>query len=316
MLCLGENRGSKMNYYSGCAGVGGFDLGIQQAQPSWKCVGACEIEKNARKVYEYHFPGVNLDGDIRKIEQLPNGTDLFCAGIPCQPFSFAGEHRGFEDTRGTIFFDFARLAEISKPRYLFLENVKGLLNHGDGATFQTIISTLDELGYYVEWRMLDSKYFGVPQSRERVFIIGHLGGKSGCEIFPIGEDEAVPAEELRLPEHLFSTLTASDYKGISKQRRNVIAVAWRTRTYRGQPAHLEFRNDGLSNALNHAWKDWMISEGTEVRRLTPLECERLQGFPDNWTSLDGQISDSARYKMLGNAVTVPVIKAIAERITG
>lgn len=172
------------------AGIGGFRFGMESAEH--ECVGFCEIDKFARASYkaihntegeiELHDITQVTDDEIRSIGHV----DAICGGFPCQAFSIAGHRRGFEDTRGTLFFEIARFASILKPKYLFLENVKGLLNHDKGNTFEVILSALDELGYDVEWQVLNSKDFGVPQNRERVFIIGHLRGERGRKIFPIG----------------------------------------------------------------------------------------------------------------------------------
>ena len=176
------------------AGIGGFRLGMESA--GHECVGFCEIDKYARASYkaihntegeiELHDITTVTDEEIRAIGHV----DVICGGFPCQAFSIAGHRRGFEDTRGTLFFEIARFADILKPKYLFLENVKGLLNHDRGNTFKTILGALDGLGYDVEWQVLNSKNFGVPQNRERVFIIGHLRGERTRNVFPIiREDE-------------------------------------------------------------------------------------------------------------------------------
>lgn len=171
------------------AGIGGFRLGLESA--GHECVGFCEIDKFARKSYkaihntegeiELHDITQVSGEDVRKIGHV----DIICGGFPYQAFSIAGKRGGFEDTRGTLFFEIARFASILKPKYIFCENVKGLLNHDKGRTFKTIINTFDELGYDVEWQMLNSKDFGVPQNRERVYIIGHLRGAGGRPVFPI-----------------------------------------------------------------------------------------------------------------------------------
>ena len=161
-----------------------------------ECVGFCEIDKFARASYkavhdtkgeiELHDITRVTDESIRRIGRV----DIICGGFPCQAFSIAGDRRGFEDTRGTLFFEIARFASILRPKYLFLENVKGLLNHDRGATFETILRALDELGYDVEWQVLNSKNFGVPQNRERVFVIGHLRRERTRRIFPLSGDGA------------------------------------------------------------------------------------------------------------------------------
>ena len=181
------------------AGIGGFRLGMESA--GHECIGFCEIDKFARESYkaihntkgeiELHDITTISDESIRGIGRV----DIICGGFPCQAFSIAGARRGFEDTRGTLFFEIARFASILRPKYLFLENVKGLLNHDKGNTFEVILSALDELGYDVEWQVLNSKNFGVPQNRERVFIIGHLRGGSGRKVFPLSGDGAAIACE-------------------------------------------------------------------------------------------------------------------------
>ena len=222
------------------AGIGGFRFGMESA--GHECVAFCEIDKFARSSYkaihntegelELHDITQVTDDEIRAIGHV----DAICGGFPCQAFSIAGHRRGFEDTRGTLFFEIARFASILKPKYLFLENVKGLLNHDKGDTFETILSALDELGYDVEWQVLNSKDFGLPQNRERVFIIGHLRGQRGRKVFPIGgKDEKSSAERLGInilgntknpngtakgtrdivhdPKGIVGTLIATDYKG-------------------------------------------------------------------------------------------------------
>lgn len=154
------------------------------------CVGYSEIDPYAIKIYQNHFNHKNY-GDITKIKEkeLPE-FDLLVGGFPCQSFSIAGQRKGFADTRGTLFFDIARIIKAKRPRLLLLENVKGLLSHDEGRTFRTIITALDELGYDIQWQVLNSKNFGVPQNRERVYIVGNLRGTPRPEVFPLtGENE-------------------------------------------------------------------------------------------------------------------------------
>ena len=218
----------------------------------------------------------NMGGiDTREIRTVKSSEipdhDLLVGGFPCQAFSIAGKRRGFDDTRGTLFFEIARILREKKPRLCLLENVKGLLSHDNGNTFKTIISTLDELGYDIQWQVLNSKNFGVPQNRERVFIIGHLRGTARPEVFPVGGTNKESDERLQ------STAIDSNY--------------WKG-----------FDNHGQRTG---------IEQDTRIRRLTPTECERLQGFPDDWTE---GISDTQRYKCLGNAVTTNVITYIAKKL--
>ncbi|MCL2677085.1 MAG: DNA (cytosine-5-)-methyltransferase, partial [Streptococcaceae bacterium] len=191
------------------AGIGGFRLGLEQAGHT--CVGFCEIDKFARASYKaiHHTKGELEYHDIREVtdeqwRQLKGTVDIICGGFPCQAFSIAGKRKGFlDETRGTLFFEIARAVKQIKPQTLFLENVKGLLSHEGGRTFRVILSTLDELGYDAEWQILNSKDFSVPQNRERVFIIGHLRGCGGREVFPL----RTYAKENSTSRVLASTLT-------------------------------------------------------------------------------------------------------------
>ena len=183
-----------LNFIDLFAGIGGFRLGMEQA--GHKCVGFCEIDKYARQTYKANF---NTEGeweshDITTVSDTEIRTlgqqrtiDVICGGFPCQTFSVAGKRAGFDDTRGTLFFEIARFARILRPKYLFLENVKGLLNHDKGWTFETILYALDELGYDAEWQLINSKNY-VPQNRERVFIVGHFRGTSTRQVFPFGRE--------------------------------------------------------------------------------------------------------------------------------
>ena len=324
-----------MKYLSLFSGIGGFELGIQQAyetrisnemeqwgcgqkenkletfmpntfsesniRQSPDCIGFSEIDKYAIQIYQKHFNHKNY-GDITKIneKELPE-FDLIVGGFPCQSFSIAGKRGGFNDTRGTMFFHIARILKAKQPRLLLLENVKGLLSHDEGRTFATIISTLDELGYDLQWQVLNSKNFGVPQNRERVFIIGHLRGTPRPKVFPIGETTTGSIKVCARGKH---------QQDIVYDKSGILNLPAGTH---GSTPHLTKIMDGgqaYSWALRgRDYKDGtnFISKGTKIRRLTPTECERLQGFPDGWTE---GVSDTQRYKCLGNAVTVNVIKEI------
>ena len=272
----------------------------------FRCVWSNDFNKYANQVYTARFGEANHhSGDIRGInaETIPD-HDLLCAGFPCQAFSVAGKRHGFKDTRGTLFFEILRVAEAKRPRLLLLENVKGLLSHDGGRTFATILNALEELGYWWEYQVLNSKYFGVPQNRERVFIVGHLRGTGGREIFPITESSELSFETERVGEGISSCLDAHYAKGARKQRQFIEV----------QP--LRFLNRNQKNFDDNAMtidttNSTGIKQGTKIRRLTPIECERLQGFPDNWTE---GLSDTQRYKCLGNAVTVNVIEFLGQRI--
>lgn len=311
-----------MKCFSLFSGIGGFDLAMQRH--GIEVIGSCEIDRYARQIYERNFPGVRNYGDATKIEpeQLPD-FDILTAGFPCQAFSIAGKRLGFQESRGTLFFEIARIAKQKRPKLLFLENVKGLLNHDKGRTFAFIIETLDELGYDVEWQIINSKYF-IPQNRERIFIIGHLREEFTRKIFPLGEICEVVGEVNEEPKkQLVNCIDSNYWKGSDKHGQRTMIVEPNlkqignidTRGHNSLWGRI-YDTNGISPTLNAEGgglgaKTGLFLEGTRIRKLTPLECERLQGFPDGWT--DG-ISDTQRYRCLGNAVTVPVVEFIIQKI--
>lgn len=307
------------------------------------CVGFSEVDKYAISIYNHHFPDHKGYGDATKIDpmELPD-FDLLCGGFPCQSFSVAGKRKGFQDTRGTLFHEILRIAKAKQPRVLLLENVKGLLSADDGRCFATITSSLDALGYDVEWEVLNSKYFGVPQNRERVFIVGHLRGTGQRQIFPLGKGGGVydaeqcqdngeevsgvlscgelsqarqggELHQMNSPTHSNNRIYGSDGCGPSlntmqggcRQPKVAIPVISNTVTPDAYLCRGERNRDDDGKAVLTSMCD------RRIRRLTPTECERLQGFPDGWTSV---VSDTQRYKCLGNAVTTNVIKAVVERM--
>ena len=191
------------------AGIGGFRSGLTRAG-GFRCVGHCEIDKYANASYQAIYePGKEerYYPDATQIDpaDLPD-FDLLCGGFPCQAFSNAGRRRGFADARGTLFFEIARLAQAKRPPYLLLENVPGLLSHDKGKTFSVILSALDDLGYHVEWSVLNSKHFGVPQSRRRLFIIGYLDPRCAGKILPANvlesrnQDEGCSLSDILIPD--------------------------------------------------------------------------------------------------------------------
>ncbi len=311
-------------------------------------VGFSEINKYASELLTQKFPNTKNFGDCTKIntDELPD-FDFLCGGFPCQSFSIAGKRRGFEDTRGTMFFEIARILEAKRPKTLLLENVKGLLNHDKGETFKVILQTLDELGYETQWIVLNSKFFGVPQNRERVFIIGSLRGEPRPEILPFRESPQINTLSYAQGNDVAYCLQQSDkhrgsyilhnvYGGFKEDVRKFdisptirtpkggghlpMVVASRGRNPSnpsdrtvGNPTEqrLEPNSQGISNALSSVQKDNMVLENMKIRRLTPIECERLQGFPDEWTE---GFSDTQRYRMMGNAVTVNVVQAIVSKM--
>jgi len=318
-------------------GVGGFRYGIEKAT-DWKCVWYNEYDKYAVSVYNKQFNENWSPTDIRtvKVDDIPD-FDVLCGGFPCQAFSIAGKRRGFKDTRGTMFFEIARILKAKRPKYLFLENVKGLLNHSKGETFKVILQTLEELGYETQWMVLNSKFFGVPQNRERVFIIGNLRGERKPEILPFrenaGEVPGVYETEDSRPE-IGQAKRRYGINGISPPLNNWSPIiklhrANEIRESKDSPTLTGNMGTGGNNVpMISGCLDASYYKGTSpshmkqgrpriqvqtegnLRRLTPIECERLQGFPDGWTDI---CSDTQRYKQMGNAVTTNVISAIVKQ---
>ena len=328
-----------MNFLDLFAGIGGFRLGMERA--GHKCIGYCEIDKFARLSYQaIHDTKGEIDfKDITEVtneefRKLKGTVDVICGGFPCQAFSIAGKQLGFEDARGTLFYEIARAAKEIKPRYLFLENVRNLLSHDKGKTFTTMLTILDELGYDAEWQVLNSKNFGVPQNRERVFIVGHLRGECTSRVFPIqGENKESDREpkikilgNVKNPNcrskgtrslvhdknGIVEALTATDYKEPKKVAINFPKILQIGRGFNKGGAH------NIAPTLtksSYQENNFLKTEGVSIRKLTPRECWRLQGFPD-WAFDKAQKvnSNSQLYKQAGNSVTVNVIEEIAKKL--
>ena len=362
------------------SGIGGFREGLTRAG-GFACVGHCEIDKYANRSYSALFDtkGEWFIEDARKADPstMPD-FQLLCGGFPCQTFSIAGSRKGFGDPRGTLFFELARLAEARKPPYLLFENVPGLLSHDGGRTFAAILNTLDRLGYGVEWQCLNSKDFGVPQSRNRVYIIGYLDERCRGKVFPFTETAGSSliqthgghqGERVYSPEGLSCTLAANpggfggktglyemgvpikcatktgyqmaqvgdsidlSYATVNSRRGRVgkeIAHTLTTGCQQGtvevRPVKNSIKSDlarntertGKPGAPMHTLttKDChgVLYEG-RIRRLTPRECLRLQGWTDDRIDTVLAIqSDNQAYKQAGNGVTVHVVEAIGRRI--
>lgn len=302
------------------AGVGGFRLGVESA--GHECIGFCEIDKFARTSYkaihdttgevEMHDITTISDEFIRGI----GSVDVICGGFPCQAFSIAGKRKGFEDTRGTLFFEIARFASILRPRYLFLENVKGLLNHEGGATFETILRALDELGYDVEWQVFNSKDY-VPHNRERVFIIGHLRGERTRKVFPLERKNGTTAKNNIKP--INNSKKTRELLNFDSTNRfydvNGISPCLNTMQGGDREPKIAVVGNVIANTLLTGEEKAVVTNNFIIRKLTPRECWRLQGFPDWAFDKAKEVnSDSQLYKQAGNSVTVPVIADIASRL--
>lgn len=302
------------------SGGGGFRQGAQRA--GMKTIAHCEINKWAEKFYSQAFDVSNEEyyNDATKIisSELPN-FDVLLASFPCQAFSIAGKRRGFEDARGTMFFEVARILRDKKPKYFILENVKGLLSHGGGSTFAAILQILSDIGVYsIEWSLLNSKYFGVPQNRERIFIVGYPR-EYGCgKIFPL----AIPTGKNNASTEEVIYWKNSKEKWVQEKRTNVGTIKTQSDLCR-QPliAQLPRGNNkgGLKSECptitKNQWEYNNILVEKRIRRLTPLECFRLQGYSDEVFLKGSQnISDAQLYKIAGNSVTVNVVYELAKKI--
>ena len=398
-LMNSSDNTKKIKFFDVFSGIGGFKIALENV--GFEGIGFCDNDKYAVQLYlAYHSKdnevyyhersneqpknisdthcGANgkilrrFYDDVRTIDtkELPD-FDILCAGFPCQSFSIAGKRRGFDDTRGTLFFEVARILSDKKPKYFILENVKGLLNHDSGRTFRTIIKVLTDLGYSVQWQVLNSKFFGVPQNRERVYIVGCLGTECIGKIFPLtGIAEENISEIRKHPLSIktsqgdrvyetdgLSTCLTSNGGGlggktglyfINKPRfdkykaSNIVEtlkVGGDTPLMRikngtkkgydeatiGDGINLAFPNSKtrrgrvgkkVSQTLDTHCNMGTIDDDFRIRRLTPTECFRLQGFPDAIVQQARElgISDSQLYKMAGNAVTVNVAQAVAQKI--
>lgn len=311
------------------AGIGGFRLALQSL--GGKCVFSSEWDKFSQKTYSKNF-GEYPFGDITSEETksfIPANFDVLCAGFPCQAFSIAGRRGGFEDTRGTLFFDVAEIIRRHQPKVIFLENVKGLTNHDRGRTLHTILNVLrDDLGYHVpEPKIINAKDFGVPQNRERIFIVGFRDESSAADFSyprPLGKQVAVEdvlEDKVVSAKYYLSTTylkTLIEHKERHAQKGNGFG-------YEILP------KDGIANAVVCGGmgreRNLVIDDRLEdftpvtrikgevnregIRKMTPREWARLQGFPDEFVI---PVSDASAYKQFGNSVAVPAIRATARNL--
>ena len=327
-------------------GIGGFRRGLEEVG-GFESVWSCDFDKYANQIYLNHWPGSTHDpADVKGIDtgNIPD-FDLLCSGFPCQPFSDAGKREGFEDTRGTLFFEILRIAEAKKPQMLFLENVESLRWHDEGRSLAKILLRIRSLGYNVGYQVFNSRFHGVAQDRPRCFIIGVLREGGPKQILPILQDDRIPDEvsmaETMVPTaksltaggrsgglHSYMTLIMDpfnqrvrkdDVAGALKTRNSPLStgtvVALTTTNPHKLGGERVYRPTEIARALTEPWGnqhtlivDWLTGK---LRRLTPRECERIQGFPDDWTK---GLSDYQRYRLLGNAVTVNVIEVISQHI--
>jgi DNA (cytosine-5-)-methyltransferase len=312
------------------AGIGGIRLGFDKAfEKDIETVFVSEWDKKAQETYRANFKDkFDIQGDITQIEEkkIPQ-HDILLAGFPCQAFSLAGLKKGFEDARGTLFFDVARIAEYHKPKVIFCENVKNLVNHDRGKTFKVIRRILENLGYKVYEKILNSKNFGVPQNRERIYIVAFR--------------EDIDSSDFSFPEETAGSKVIADIM----EEKEVSPKYYLSDVYLGSLVRHKERHESKGNGFGYEIKkldeiantlvcggmgrernliiDRRLTNFTPVthikgkinkkyiRKMTPREWARLQGFPDDFKFV---VADTHLYKQFGNSVTVSVIEAIAKKI--
>lgn len=289
------------------AGIGGIRMPFQNL--GGKCVFSSEIDKYAAQTYEANY-GEKPSGDITKIDAstIPN-FDILLAGFPCQAFSIAGKRKGFEDTRGTMFFEVERILEEKKPKSFLLENVKGLTNHEHGRTFKVMLDILEnKLGYKVYYKILNAKNFGLPQNRERIMIVGFKNHNINFE-FPSELNEETKVGDI-LVDSPDPKYTISDKIWESHQLRKE-----RNRAKGNGFGYCLFNENSpyTSTISARYYKDGseilIAQDGKNPRKLTPREAARLQGYPDTFKIV---VSDTQAYKEFGNSVPVNMINAVAQ----
>lgn len=324
-----------MNFVSLFAGVGGFDLAFEGA--GMTCVGQVEIDDKASEVLAEHWPDIPRWADIHDVkgDDFGSTVDVLVGGFPCQDYSSAGLRSGLAGDRGAVWWEFHRLIAEIRPTWVVGENVPGLLSSNGGRDFGTIVGSLVELGYSVCWRVCDAQYFGVPQRRRRLFLLAGRNDRTSpptwfLDFAQIGGGTSSSLNStVELARHAGGTCAGTiDDDGYCEQCGGydnhfgccIPPEYFVIEPLSGQGADLKARRVGIAptvtaNQSQRTGGDRGLfivdGESGMVRRLTPLECERLQGFPDNWTASQ---SDTQRYRQIGNAVAVPVARWIAEKI--
>lgn len=319
---------NKIKFIDLFAGIGGFRQGFEKE--GFECVFTSEIDKSCQEVYYNNYKELPF-GDITKISssEIPN-FDILLGGFPCQPFSISGKKKGFEDTRGTLFFDICRIIEDKQPNIVILENVKHLIYHDEKRTFKVIIQSLSNLGYNVTYSILNAKDFGLPQNRERIFIIATK--RYFFDFEKINRQKKVILRNFLDKEGTFEYLSPEEYTLIDyprKQESGLIFVGYRNKNIwkkgvRENTEHLSrvhrqpnriYSIDGNHPTIPSQETSGRffiyIPEENRVRKLTINECYRIMGFPDDFKKHSNLIE---QYKQIGNSVAIPVVSAIARSI--
>ena len=336
-----------MRYLSVCSGIEAASVAWEPL--GWEPVAFSEIDPFASAVLATRFPHVPNFGDLEQHEAWniePGSIGVLVGGTPCQSFSIAGLRGGIEDARGNLALVYARMARKLRPRWVIWENVPGVLSAGDGRDFGSIVGALVECGYSLAWRVLDAQHFGVPQRRRRLFLVGYLGsGTRAAEVLfepssvrrnlaPRREArKEAPASVAGCAGGIAKTLTAGGYR-LDAETETLLPLPFdtsqvtnsmnRSNPQHGDPPAIAFHvtQDPISGSVSPCLSREPsgaigVATASTVRRLTPRECERLQGFPDDWTLVPrrGKLAaDGPRYKALGNSMAVPVMRWLGERI--
>lgn len=301
---------NKLNIATVFSGIGAIEHALQRLNIEHNIEFACDIDKYCRQTYfaNYNIKNENWYNDIQEIDgKKYNGKiDLFVGGSPCQSFSMVGKRKGLDDDRGNLFFEFARLVDEIKPKIFIFENVKGLLSHNRGKTFETIENRIKELGYIYHKQVLNAKDYGIPQNRERLFIIGFLGEQKFE--FP----KTIPLE-VTMQDFLIDNPDAKYY--LSDKTKNYVLSSGTKGFYSKPEVDLKIARPLLSTMakMHRAGVDNYITRGDRLRKLTPRECLRLMGFNDTFKIV---VSDTQAYKQAGNTIVVDVLINILQSIYG
>lgn len=312
---------NKLKVASLFSGIGGFEQGFKASKMQYDLVFASEIDKYATQTFSYNFPIDNMVGDIKQVDEkaIPD-HDLLCGGFPCQSFSIAGKRLGFEDSRGTMFFEVARILKEKKPKAFILENVKGITNHDGGKTLKTILDILDDLDYTYVNKVINAKDVGIPQNRERWYCVGirkDLNIKLNPDIiFPTEQTNFFSYDDIIDVNNIYKEYKISDIcenniqKHIDKVKEKKSKY---TLAYEIRPSRCQFKTDGISPCLTAK----MGTGGNNVpvvvelnRKLTEKECLKLMGYPEDYKIGNG----SQAYKQIGNSVVVPVLEQISKSL--
>ena len=295
--------------------------GVEAATAAWHPLGwepqwFSEIEKFPSAVLAHHYPNVPNLGDMTQFKEWKDDPiDLLVGGTPCQSFSVAGLRKGLDDPRGNLMLTYLAIAERNKPRWVVWENVPGVLSSNRGRDFGTFLAALGKIGYGFAYRVLDAQYFGVAQRRRRVFVVGYLGDwrRAAAVLFERESMSGHPAPSRESREEVAQCLTTRTGSAYDPTTETLPVTTGSLCARTGQSINVQDASQGhlLPVAFGAMQPDM------KVRRLTPTECERLQGFPDGYTDIrlnDKQTPDGPRYKAMGNSMAVPVMRWIGERI--